>query len=152
MNMRGIKSGAEPVRVTSIDHLAIVVPDLEQAIEFFEDNFGARASEPVVNAGQGVRIAYAHFARMKIELLQPQTEASPAGRFLAKHPWGGLHHVCFTTGDGAAAHQAAEARGLRPLHELQQGHHGRPLFFLHPGSTLGTLIEIEEAPANADTD
>ena len=139
-----------PLDVLSIDHVAIAVPDLERAMSLFRDKFGAEVTAPKTVPEQGVRLAYAHFENARIELMQPLSDDSPVGRFIARSPAGGLHHICFTTSDASAAHAAAAARGLRPLREPVKGHHGHPLFFLHPNAALGTLLEIEETGAGAE--
>ncbi len=131
--------------IPAIDHVAIAVPDIEKAASLYRNRFKALVDEPVIVPEQAIRIAYVHFANATIELMQPLSENSPVGKFLARNPDGGLHHICLTTKDAAAAHADAAAHGLRPLQPPAAGHHGSPLFFLHPKATFGTLIEIEEA-------
>ena len=145
--------GAEesgPVRVGSIDHVALAVPDLDSAISFFRNSFAAEVSEAVTLAEQSVRIAFVRLANADIELMEPLNRESPVGRFLDRNPEGALHHICLATDDASTAHTASLAQGLRPLARPTPGHHGRPLFFLHPKATLGMLVEIEEARRNSD--
>ncbi len=133
-----------PVKVGSIDHVALAVPDLDSAISFFRESFAAKVSEPVTLAEQSVRIAFVRLANADIELMEPLSRESPVGRFLDRNPDGGLHHICLATDDASSAHASSVARGLRPLNRPRPGYHGRPLFFLHPKAALGTLVEIEE--------
>ena len=133
-----------PIAASAIDHVAVAVPDLDRAVTFFLEHFGAKASEPKTVPEQGIRLAYVHFGNAKIELMQPLDDDSPVGRFIARNPAGGLHHISFAAADAEAAHSAAAARGLRPLNKPVEGHHGRPLFFLHPKAAFGALFEIEE--------
>ena len=133
------------MKVSSVAHIAVAVPDLEMAMSFYHDRFGAKISAPTENTAQGVRIAFAEFSNTKIELLQPLNKVSPVGRFIERNPSGGIHHICFSTEDAELAHSTAEANGLRPLQMPEQGVHGHPLFFLHPKETFGALIEIEES-------
>ncbi len=128
----------------AIDHIAVAVPDLEAAASLYRDQFGAAISDPVTNAEQSIRMVYAQFANVRIELMQPLDEDSPVGRFLVRNPHGGLHHICLVTADVDAAYGASVAGGLRPVQPPREGHHGRPLFFLHPKATHGALIEIEQ--------
>ena len=134
-----------PVKVGSIDHVALAVPDLDSAMSFFRERFAAEVSEAVTLAEQSVRIAFVRLANADIELMEPLSRESPVGRFLDRNPEGGLHHICLGTDDTSTAHAASVAQGLRPLNLPKPGYHGRPLFFLHPKATLGTLVEIEEA-------
>lgn len=137
------------MEVPTIDHLAIAVPDLDHAISFFRDIFGVEVTAPKAVPEQGIRLAYAHFENARVELMQPLSDQSPVGRFIARNPGGGLHHICLATGDATAAYSAAADCGLRPLSKPVKGHHGHPLFFLHPKATLGALFEIEEMAAGA---
>ena len=127
-----------------IDHIAVAVPDLEAAVSLYRDHFGAAISDPVTIAEQSICMVYAQFANVRIELMQPLDEDSPVGRFLVRNPHGGLHHICLATADVDAAYGASVADGLRPVQPPRKGHHGRPLFFLHPKATHGALIEIEQ--------
>ncbi|MDE2792967.1 MAG: methylmalonyl-CoA epimerase [Paracoccaceae bacterium] len=139
-----------PVGVGSIDHVALAVPDLDTAISFFRDRFAAEVSEAVTLAEQSIRIAFVRLANAEIELMEPLSRDSPIGRFLARNPAGGLHHICLATDDASSAHSASLAQGLRPLNPPRPGYHGRPLFFLHPKATFGMLVEIEEAEREPD--
>ena len=139
-----IGANADRDDVPSIDHIAVAVPDLEAAASLYRDHFGAAISDPVTIAEQSIRMVYAQFANVRIELMQPLDEDSPVGRFLDRNPHGGLHHICLATTDVDAAYRASVAGGLRPVQPPSKGHHGRPLFFLHPKATHGALIEIEQ--------
>ena len=130
---------------SEIDHIAIAVPDLEAAVSLFRDQFGADISSPVTIAEQSIRMAYAQFGNVRIELMQPLGDDTPVGRFLARNPRGGLHHICIAATDVNAAFDTLQTSDLRVVGAPRKGFHGRPLFFLHPKSTLGTLIEIEQA-------
>lgn len=130
-----------------VSHIGIAVPDLDAAVRTFERQFGGTASPPLDVPAQGVRMVYLSVADTVFELLAPLSESSPLSGFLRKNPAGGLHHVAFRVADAQGAAESAATAGLpiagagRPT----PGHHGRPIFFLHPKSTCGALIEIEEA-------
>lgn len=143
--MSGGAEDPRPVKVGSINHVALAVPDLDSAITFFRKSFAAEVSDAVTLAEQSVRIAFVRLANADIELMESLSRESPVGRFLARNPDGGLHHICLATDDASSAHAASVNQGLRPLNSPSPGYHGRPLFFLHPKATLGTLVEIEEA-------
>jgi methylmalonyl-CoA/ethylmalonyl-CoA epimerase len=128
-----------------IDHIAVAVPNLDQAIEMYKSKFGASVTDPIDVPEQGIRIAYAKFANACIEIMMPTRPDSPVGRFLDRNPKGGVHHFCLTTKNVDEAVQSAEANGMRLASKPIVGHHGRRLFFLHPADTIGSLIEMEEA-------
>ncbi|QYU67010.1 VOC family protein [Leptolyngbya sp. 15MV] len=99
------------------------------------------------NAAQGVRLRYLELPGLRLELLAPLTPDSPVGRFLARHPAGGLHHLSFAVPDldAAAAHVAAA--GGRTL-GLARNVDGARIAFVHPGaSAAGLLVELEEHDA-----
>lgn len=138
---------AATIPADHLDHVSIAVPDLDAAAAFYRDTFGCALSAPIDVPGEGMRIAYVQLANIKIELMQPLDDASAVGKFLARNPAGGLHHICMATRDADAAAKAAPNAGLRVLGDgaPKPGHHGRKLFFLHPKDAIGTLIEIEQA-------
>lgn len=134
------------ISVEGLSHVGIVVPDLEAASAFFSQSFGCEVGEPVDVPEQSLRLAYVELGPVRIELLSPTGPDSSVARFLERHSTGGLHHIALHVGDAAAAATAGARLGMRILGKgPTAGHHGRPLFFLHPKDTLGTLVEIEQS-------
>lgn len=130
-----------------LNHVAIVVPDLAAASRVYRETLGARVSEPVDLPEHGVTTVFVELDNTKIELLHPLGAASPIAKFLADHPSGGMHHVCYEVGDIAAARDSLRASGARVLGdgEPRIGAHGKPVLFLHPKDFCGTLVELEQA-------
>ncbi len=130
-----------------LNHVAIAVPDLEQATALYRDVLGAIVSAPLDLPAHGVTTVFVELANTRIELLHPLGDASPIGRFLAGRPAGGLHHVCYEVADILAARDRVVAQGCRVLGdgEPTTGAHGKPVLFLHPKDFAGTLIELEQA-------
>jgi len=130
-----------------LNHVAIAVPDLEQASRTYRERLGARVSEPVAVPEQGVTTVFVELDNTKIELLQVLGENSPIAAFLARNPSGGIHHVCYEVDDIQAARDHLLAAGARVLGdgEPRTGAHGKPVLFLHPKDFCGTLIELEQA-------
>src|SRR5215813_8027388 len=77
--------------VTALSHVSIAVPDLEAAARQLHDKYGLRVGARMVNAEQGVRLAYVEFGSGKIELMEPSRPDSPIARFLAQSERGGIH-------------------------------------------------------------
>ena len=134
-----------------LNHVAIVVPDLEEAGVLYRDIFGATISEPLELPEHGVTTVFVELENVRIELLHPLGEVSPVKNFLARNPSGGVHHVCYEVTDIISARNQLERRGARVLGdgEPKKGAHGRPVLFLHPKDFCGTLIELEETRAGS---
>jgi methylmalonyl-CoA/ethylmalonyl-CoA epimerase len=130
-----------------LNHVAIVVPDLAAAAAVYRGTLGARVSAPVELPAHGVTTVFVELPNTKIELLHPLGASSPIARFLAEHPAGGMHHVCYEVDDIMAARDALKKSGARVLGdgEPKTGAHGKPVLFLHPKDFQGTLIELEQA-------
>ena len=128
-----------------LNHIAIAVPDLGKASARYR-LLGAEVSAPVPLPEHGVTVVFVQLENTKIELLHPLGEDSPIAGFLASHPDGGMHHLCFEVADLKAATDKLVASGARVLGDgrARIGAHGLPVLFLHPKDFDGTLIEIEE--------
>lgn len=129
-----------------LNHIAIVVPDLNVAIELYRDTFGADVSEKLDLPAHGVTTVFVNLPNTKIELLHPIGGESPITRFLEKHPDGGMHHICYEVQDVVLAAKSLEENGIRILGDgkPKMGAHDKPVIFLHPKDGIGTLIELEE--------
>lgn len=130
-----------------LNHVAIVVPDIEAARRLYRESLGARVSTPVDMPAHGVTTVFVELDNTKIELLHPLGEGSPVASFLARNPAGGIHHVCYEVEDILAARDRLKAQGARVLGdgEPRIGAHDKPVLFLHPKDFLGTLVELEQA-------
>lgn len=129
-----------------LNHVAIAVPDLSAAAARYRDLLGADVGPPQALPEHGVTVVFVALDNSKIELLHPLGENSPIAKFLAEHPAGGMHHVCFEVPDLASAARTLVAGGARILGDGRPkiGAHGLPVLFLHPKDFDGTLIELEE--------
>jgi len=129
-----------------INHIAIVVPDLDAAVKSWKSRLGADVSAPQKLPEHGVTVVFIDTGNSKVELLEPLGADSPIGRYLERNPDGGMHHMCFEVDDILAARDQLIAEGARVLGdgEPKTGAHGKPVLFLHPKDFNGTLIELEE--------
>jgi methylmalonyl-CoA/ethylmalonyl-CoA epimerase len=140
--------------IDALSHVGIVVPDLKTASTLFAQRFGCTVSAPIDVPKQGLRMAYVNLGAAAIELMAPTRPDSPIAKFLERNPNGGLHHIAFSVDNARSAAAEAAREGLRILGagEPRPGHHGRPIFFLHPRDILGTLVEIEERVPTKNSD
>jgi methylmalonyl-CoA/ethylmalonyl-CoA epimerase len=131
-----------------LSHVAIAVPDLDKAIARLADAYGLAAGEIHENAEQGVRLAYVELGNSRIELIEPIGSQGPIAAFIAKHPAGGLHHVSLYVDDVPVAVGELAERDVSVIGDkIGRNAHGDAIAFVHPKSFLGTLLEVEEAPA-----
>jgi methylmalonyl-CoA/ethylmalonyl-CoA epimerase len=130
-----------------LNHVAIVVADLEAAAALYRDLLGARVSAPQPLPAHGVRVVFVELPNSRIELIEPLGENSPVRGFLDRNPAGGVHHLCYEVADIIAARDRLVAGGARVLGDgvPRPGAHGKPVLFLNPKDFCGTLIELEEA-------
>ncbi len=129
-----------------LNHVAIVVPDLDAATAVYRDTLGGRVSAAMDLPEHGVTTVFVELPNTKIELLHPLGANSPIAKFLQANPAGGMHHVCYEVADIRAARDRLKAAGARVLGdgEPKTGAHGKPVLFLHPKDFCGTLVELEQ--------
>jgi methylmalonyl-CoA/ethylmalonyl-CoA epimerase len=130
-----------------LNHVAIAVPNLDEATARYRDMLGATVTEPEDLPEHGVTVVFVRLPNTNVELLHPLGEKSPIAPFLAKNPSGGLHHLCYEVEDIAAAVETLLATGtMRVLNPKPKiGAHGKPVVFLHPKDNDGVLTELEQA-------
>jgi methylmalonyl-CoA epimerase len=130
------------VLLTEIDHVAIAVNDLEAAIAYYRDTFGAQVDHREVVESDGVEEALLKVAESYVQLLTPTRDDSPVARYLERRGEG-LHHIGYRVDDCAAALEAVKAGGGRVIDEAPRpGSRGTTVAFVHPKTAFGTLIEL----------
>jgi methylmalonyl-CoA epimerase len=133
--------------LTEVDHVAIAVNDLDAAIAWYEEVFGAQVVHREVVESDGVSEALIKVADSYIQLLTPTRPDSPVGRYLEKKGEG-LHHVGYRVDDCAAALESVKASGGKVIDEAPRpGSRGTLVAFIHPKTSFGTLIELVEDPS-----
>jgi methylmalonyl-CoA epimerase len=131
----------EPL-LTEIDHVAIAVPDLDEAIGYYEQTFGATVDHREVVESDGVEEALLKVADSYIQLLTPIREDSPVAKYLEKKG-PGLHHIGYRVSDCGVALQSVKDHGGKVIDEAPRpGSRGTTVAFVHPKGAFGTLIEL----------
>lgn len=132
--------------IKGINHIAIVVEDIEGALAFWRDRLGLPLDHMETVSNQGVKIAFLPVGGSEVELIQPLDQESGVAKYLRKRG-PGMHHLCFEVEDIAAKLQELKEKGVRLIDEepliLEDG---RKMAFLHPNSASGVLIELYELP------
>jgi len=147
MRVHGVAARGSQGMIGRLNHVAIAVSDLAQAMRTYRETLGAEVSDPVPQPDHGVTTVFITLPNTKIELIAPLGDNSPISNFLQRNPQGGIHHVCYEVSDIRAARDRLRQRGARILGdgEPKIGAHGKPVLFLHPKDFGGILIEIEQA-------
>ena len=128
--------------LTEIDHIAIAVKDLEAAITYYQNAFGATVDHREVVESDGVEEALLKVAESYIQLLTPTRPDSPVAKSLEKRGEG-LHHIGYRVDNCAEALAAMIAAGATPLDKAPRpGSRGTTVAFMHPKGSFGTLIEL----------
>jgi methylmalonyl-CoA/ethylmalonyl-CoA epimerase len=141
------EADAERDKVTSIDHVAIVVRNLDVALSFYEEALGLEVADRREVADEGVESAFLATDEGEIELLRPLSEEGGVAQFLERRGEG-LHHVCVKVDDMEAAIRRLEHVGARILsEEARMGTDGARYVFVHPKSAHGVLLELREGAA-----
>ena len=133
-----------------IDHIAIVVEDLNDALTFYQDALGIEMDERRKVPDEGVEIAFLPLEASEIELLRPLDPGNSIGRFLEKRG-AGIHHICLAVEDIEGTIDELEAKGARMATDIRTHPDGTRYAFIHPKSARGVLIELYEHPSTVTT-
>ncbi len=124
-----------------MDHVGIVVSDIDAALKIYCDQLGFALSERTEIAEQKVVAAFLDAGNSTIELISPTDTTSGTAKYLANRGEG-THHVAYEVDDIVATLAELKARGVRLIDETpRQGVHGL-VAFIHPKATNGMMIEI----------
>ena len=132
--------------VRRIDHIAIVVRDIDAALLFYRDVLGIVPSVIEDVPTEGVRIAFLVLGGpegTKIELVQPLDTTSGVARFLEKHGEG-QHHICLEVASIDAALAGLQAQGVPVLDTTPRVSVDGRAIFIHPRGAHGVLTELVE--------
>jgi methylmalonyl-CoA/ethylmalonyl-CoA epimerase len=128
--------------IKNINHIAIIVPDLEGAVAFWEGALGLKLARTESVPEEGVDVAFLPVGDSNVELLKPTVADTGVARFLEKRG-PGIHHMCFEVDDIEATVAQLREHNVQLINEQpQEGHGGRKYAFVHPKSTGGVLVEL----------
>ncbi|MDL1901177.1 methylmalonyl-CoA epimerase [Anaerolineae bacterium CFX9] len=127
-----------------INHVAIVVENVDDSLRFWRDALGLPLQHVEHNTDEAVDIAFLPTGESEIELIAPFTEDSGVAKYLAKKG-AGLHHICLEVADIDAALERLRAHGTELINETPRTRpNGTRYAFVHPKSTGGVLLELYE--------
>lgn len=137
------------MKISHVEHIGIAVPNLTEAIKYYEEVLGLKCYKTEVVADQKVTTAFFKVGDTKIELLEATSEDSTIAKFIEKNGGkGGMHHMAFAVEDGVAEALAeAQEKGVQVIDKApRNGADGLKIAFLHPKCTQAVLTELCEDP------
>lgn len=142
--------------MTRLNHLAIVVEDVQAALAFWRDALGLPLGKVERNDGEEVDIAFLPLGNGhnegEIELIAPVNTTSGVAKYLARRG-AGMHHVCLEVKDIAATMQRLITHGVELINDVPKvNQEGIKYCFIHPKSAFGVMLELYELPINPTLD
>src|SRR3954454_24843263 len=136
---------------STIDHVGIAVPDLDEAIAFYAQAFGVQSVHEETNEEQGVREAMLAVGdgETRIQLLAPLTPESTIAKFIDRNG-PGLQQLAFRVDDVEAVSATLRERGLLLLYDApKRCTAGSRVNFVHPKDAGGVLVELVQPAASS---
>ena len=131
-----------------IDHVAVIVPDLEAAIDLYEKSFDVEIQSRERNEKEGFEIASFSVGDSHFELLSPFRSDSVISGVLEKRG-PGIHHIALEVADIQQNMADLKIKGLKLTNEVPKtGSNDTLITFIHPKSLFGTMLELVEVPQN----
>ncbi len=132
--------------IKRIDHIAVAVHDMDEAAQFYTEMLRLDLSGVEVVTEQKTKVGFLKIGESNIELVQPASEDSPLAKFLeSRGP--GIHHICLEVDDIEKEVEELKKRGARMIDETPRpGAHNTKVAFIHPKSSGGVLIELNQLP------
>jgi methylmalonyl-CoA/ethylmalonyl-CoA epimerase len=129
-------------KIKQINHVAIVVEDIEESLAFWRDTLGIEMHELRDVPAEKSKVAFLPVAGSEIELVQPTSDDSGIAKYLDKRGQG-MHHVCLEVDDIDGMLEMLKAKGVRLINEQPRtATDGKRYAFIHPESSSGVLVEL----------
>jgi methylmalonyl-CoA/ethylmalonyl-CoA epimerase len=132
--------------ILRIDHVGIAVPDLDEAIAFYDSTFGIKSVHVETNTDQGVKEAMLEVGdgTTRIQLLAPLNESSTIAKFIDRNG-PGMQQLAYTVDDLEQTSKELQSKGIRLLYDApRRGTADSRINFCHPKDCGGVLVELVE--------
>lgn len=126
-----------------IDHVAIAVRSIDDAVAAFEKLFGLKPAKIEEVPDQGVKAALIHIGDTEIEFIEPVNPDGGVAKFL-ESKGEGIHHICIEVDDTDAELKRLEGQGAKLIDKQGRKGLAGKIGFIHPKSTNGVLIELAQ--------
>jgi methylmalonyl-CoA/ethylmalonyl-CoA epimerase len=132
--------------IKKINHVALVVDDIEASLRFWRDALGLRLDHIDQVPREESAIAFLPVGDSEIELVQPTSRDSGVAKYLEKRG-PGMHHLCLEVDDIQQVIDTLKGKGINLIHDSPVvGEGGRKYIFIHPKAAYGVLVELYELP------
>ncbi len=129
-------------KITAVNHVAIVVEDMEKSLLFWRDALGIQLHELRDVPAEQSQVAFLPIAGAEVELVMPTTGDSGIAKYLAKRGQG-MHHLCLEVDDIEGMMSQLKMKNIRLINEeVRIAADGKKYAFIHPESTGGVLVEL----------
>jgi len=130
--------------IKRVDHIAIVVKNLDEALQLYNNVFGVKPSKIETLEKEGVKAAILHMGEEgEIELLEPINPQGGVAKFLETRGEG-IHHICLEVDNIERELKALADRGVQMLDKQSRPGLAGMIGFIHPKATKGVLYELAE--------
>ena len=129
-------------KITAVNHVAVVVDDMEKSLAFWRDALGIDLHELRDVPAEKSQVAFLPVAGAEVELVMPTTDDSGIAKYLAKRG-PGMHHICLEVDDIGGMMVQLREKNVRLINEEPRvATDGKQYAFIHPESTGGVLVEL----------
>ncbi len=129
-------------QIKAINHVAVVVEDMEKSLAFWRDALGIELHELRDVPAEKSQVAFLPLAGAEVELVMPTTDDSGIAKYLAKRGQG-MHHLCLEVDDIEAMMVHLKGKNIRLINEeARTAADGKKYAFIHPESSGGVLVEL----------
>ena len=133
-------------KVIRIDHVAVLVDDLDKTLAFWQEALGIQLSHIEDVPAEKSMVAFLPLGGSEVELVKPTTDDSGLARYLEKRG-PGMHHICLEVDDIDGMLAQLKAKGVQLINETPlTGSGGKKYAFVHPKSANGVMVELYELP------
>lgn len=129
-------------QIKAVNHVAVVVDDMEKSLSFWRDALGIHLHELRDVPAEKSQVAFLPVAGAEVELVMPTTDDSGIAKYLAKRG-PGMHHLCLEVDDIEGMMSQLKAKNVRLINEEPRTtSDGKKYAFIHPEATGGVLVEL----------
>lgn len=129
-------------KIKKINHVAVVVEDMDLALSFWRDALGIELQELRDVPAENSQVAFLPLEGSEVELVVPTTEDSGIAKYLSRRG-PGMHHICLEVDDIDGMLAELKEKNVELINdEPRLAADGRKYAFIHPRSTSGVLVEL----------